>query len=184
MKWPFLFFLLFESIVVNSQVFENKDGTEFNSIFQNLKDGSFSGKCNGKLTILNLSSDTMSIIFDNEAATLNIVPDLNEIYDISRKKYFCKGKDAGVEYSVYAHSNAFFLEINGLTYGFTAIDGDCYHVIKNIDWCYSENEKGEELSLDFIGNVDLACPANHINSKFITVLSGSKIRFMIERSSK
>lgn len=111
MKIPVLIVFLFIYAHAFCQHFETKDGTKFNSIFQNLKEGSFSGKCNGKLTILNFSRDTTSITFDNEAATLNIIPDPNEIYDISRKKYFCEGKDASVEYSVYAHSNAFFWKL-------------------------------------------------------------------------
>ena len=41
-----------------AQLPETKEGTEFDSIFQNLKEGAFSGNASGELREVNLSGDT------------------------------------------------------------------------------------------------------------------------------
>lgn len=184
MKSIFLFTFLLFAANAFSQKFETRDGTVFKSIFQTLKEGSFEGKATGEILVLNFSGDTIKINFNSEKADLNLEPDLNEIYDVSRKVYSCAISKAAFNYTTYALANAFYMEIDSLKYGFTAIDGDCSSVIKNIDYDYFKTDNQENLSLSFSGKVDLSNPTNHVNSKFITILSGSQISFVINKSSK
>jgi len=161
---------------------ETKEGTKFDSVFQNLKEGAFSGNASGELRIVNLSGDTVRISFDKVSANLQIEPDPNEVYDVSRKIYSCasqKGK-ATFRYSTYAHANAIFLSIEGQDFGMNLIDGDCYSVFRNLDYTYKQLERQEELSLCFTGNVGLGCPPNHIGPQII-LLAGSRLVFMIDR---
>jgi len=183
-KFALAFLLLFVTLYSFSQKFETKDGTGFHSVFQSLKNGEFSGKVSGKLLVLKSSGETVKIDIKNENADLKIEPDKNEIYDVSRKIYSCSNSGANVNYTTYALANAFFLKIDGLNYGFTAIDGACTGVIKNIDYSYRETNNQEELRLQFDGNVDLSNPDNHVNSKFITILQGSKISFKMSKLKK
>lgn len=184
MKNCFVCILVFLALNVFSQKFETKDGTGFQSVFQSLKNGEFRGKASGELIVLKSSGETVRIDIKNENADLKIEADENEIYDVSRKVYSCTISGATVNYTTYAFANAFFLKIDGSNYGFSVIDGACTGVIKNIDYSYREIDNQEELSLQFNGNVDLSNPANRLNSKFITILHGSKISFKLSKPKK
>jgi len=70
-----------------AQLPETKEGTKFDSVFQNLKEGVFSGNASGEIREVNLSGDTVRIKFDKVSAILQIEPDQDEVYDVSRKIY-------------------------------------------------------------------------------------------------
>lgn len=174
--------LLCFSFCTFAQFPETKEGPGFDSVFQNLKEGTFSGNASGELRIVNLSGDTVKISFDTEYALLQIIPDPDEVYDVSRKVYSSDNEEgkATFRYSTYAHANAIFLRIDGQDFGMNLIDGDCYSVFKNLDYNYSQKEKQEELDLHFTGNVGLSCPPSHIGPQLI-LLAGSRLVFRIDR---
>jgi hypothetical protein len=160
---------------------ETAEGKGFDSIFQNLKEGAFHGKASGELRIVNLSGDTVKISFDKDNALLQIIPDPDEVYDVSRKVYSCASKKdmATFKYSTYAHANEINLILKGKDYGMNLIDGDCYSVFKNLDYAYKQKDKLEELDLCFTGNIEMSFPPSHIGPGII-ILKGSRLTFTIE----
>jgi len=160
---------------------ETIEGKGFDSVFQNSKEGTFQGQVSGELRILNLSGDTLKISFDKENALLQIIPDPDEVYDVSRKVYSCSGKNqkATFRYSTYAHANAIGLSFESKEYGYNLIDGDCYSIFKNMYYSYHMKGNQEELTLFFTGNVALSFPPNHIGPA-INILTGSMLVFAIE----
>jgi hypothetical protein len=161
------------------------EGKGFDSIFQNLKEGFFQGQVSGELRIVNLSGDTVKVSFDKGKALLQIQPDPDEVYDVSRKVYSCSSKNdkTSFTYSTYAHSNAIGLNFKDKDYGFNLIDGDCYSVFKNLDYAYIQTAKQEQLTLCFTGNVELTYPPSHIGPVII-ILTGSRLTFVIEKSKQ
>lgn len=65
-----------------------KNGEEFRSIFQNLDNGCFNGTVNGILLIEKDQEHSMILDFQGSHATLNIVKDSNEVYNISTESSF------------------------------------------------------------------------------------------------
>jgi hypothetical protein len=163
------------------QHFESVEGKGFDSIFQNLKEGFFQGQVSGELRIVNLSGDTVKISFDKENAHLQIQPDPDEVYDVSRKIYSSTGNNekATFTYTTYAHANAIDMVLNGSNYGVTFIDGGCYSAFKNLKYVYKITGNKELLYLFFTGKIGLCLPRN-CGIPQIFIQAGSILVFTFE----
>ncbi len=160
----------------------SRDGEGFDSFFQNFKKGEFHGKVSGELNLVKLSGEFMKINLNKEKALLQIEPDPNEVYDVSRKIYSChNGKDnILIKYSTYAWANAFELKINNEIYGLSLIDGGSDLVIKELQYVYKQNEKQEILYLFFTDTVGLSLP-HTCEKPIINIQPGSMLIFSIEK---
>jgi hypothetical protein len=156
------------------------DGKGFESIFQNLGNGDFHGQLTGKLRIVNLSGDTLNLSIDQDIALLQIIPDPDEVYDVSRKVYSCKNERAIVKYSTYAFANAIEINIDQKAYELSLIDGGCDLIIKELEFVYKETVNQETLYLFFTGNVGLYQTPN-CGIPQIFIQAGSMLVFTIDK---
>jgi len=182
MKHLFILIFLFVSYHALSQDNRSRDGIGFDSYFQNYKKGNFQGQVSGELNLVKSSGESKIINIDKENAILQIVPDSNEVYDVSKKDYFFinqKG-NISIKYSTYASANAIALKIDNVLYELSLIDGACDLVIKQIEFVYKQNVKQEVLYLFFTGKVGLSYPRTCDNPT-ISIQPGSILIFAIEK---
>lgn len=132
-------------------------GKEFNSVFQDLKNGSFKGTVNG---VLLLSKDRKDIILDFQGSevVLNLEEDINEIYDVSTKSYIGKTTSGKTEilYKTYAGANGLQIQFNNQWFVLSGLDGASDSVIDGLDYTYKAENDYEYLILHFVKTVELS----------------------------
>jgi len=168
-------------IIVTVSVFaqntnEHANGQGFNSIFQNMKEGKFMGHLSGRLILTGQDGKTIETAFNQTQAQLQIIPDPNNVYDVSRKEYSSTKGDITFTYTTYATANAISITISGQEYGFSFIDGGCDLVFKNLEYEYKPTEKTEQLKLSFTKEIGLSLPKN-CGNPVVFIQSGSNLVF-------
>ncbi|TKG93620.1 hypothetical protein EYV94_15335 [Puteibacter caeruleilacunae] len=132
------------------------DGTGFNSAFQQIKRANYYGSVKGRIMLKKgTQCDTINL---NQPASLEIIPDKNEIYDVSKKTYIVKTNDFGIRYSTYCLANELVINKNNLNHQISMIDGGCDLVIPGLKWYYIQKEESEILVLFITDDISLSLP--------------------------
>ena len=160
------------------------DGNGFNSVFQNLESGSFSGTVNGVLIVRDSENRQSLLDFQGSYAKLEIEKDEHEVYDVSYKKYTGKTTSGKTEikYETYAYANSIGIEYNGEYYDLSLIDGACDLVINGLEYSYESEKSAEYLIIRITKEIDLM---NHYDSKIrktIKLLPNSTLVITINRN--
>ena len=164
------------------------------SIFKKVKSGVFSGTTSGYLQIKN-EKDTLILDFKNTSVSLVISPDIEEIYDISTKRYATKTTNGKTNliYETYALANILTIKLNGSRYSIGSMDGAADNAIQGLSFSYCHEGNIEYLSLYASKSLQLSTTdeimrLQKINyteakklAKQITVLSGSCFIFTISK---
>ncbi|WP_299107157.1 hypothetical protein [uncultured Tenacibaculum sp.] len=195
----FLLTILFTSICFGQEQTIFKVGEEFNSVFQDLKNGVFNGSVNGILIVKKNKQTELIFDFQGSESTLNILPQEEEVYDVSTKSYLGKTTSGRTEikYETYAYANGIGIKLNGQWFELSAIDGACDMVINGLDYSYHSESSAEylvikinkELELNnwrFLIRTEHKTDPNNIHTlmkkkKSIKVLPNSTIVFAIKR---
>lgn len=175
-------------------------GKKFNSVFQDLKNGSFKGTING---VLLLSNDKKDIILDFQGSevVLNIEEAIEEIYDVSTKSYHGKTTSGKTEiiYQTYAGANGLQIQFNNQWFTLSGLDGASDSVINGLDYIYKTEKDYEYLILHFDKTVELSNYAYLLGleksaiskekykllqekTKILKVLPNSTLVFVIKRN--
>ena len=122
-----------------------KEPKPFNTVFAKLKKGDFSGTVSGILILKSKKGKQLILDFQGSKANLRIVPDEDEIYDISYKKYtgFTTSGKTRLLYSTYAMGNEIGVVLNNVEFAKTHLDGCSCEAIEGINYKYV-GEKGYE----------------------------------------
>jgi hypothetical protein len=143
-----LFFLCFSPSIFAQQ--EEKMESEFNSVFQSLSTGYFTGTLNGVLFLKNSRNIEVILDFQGTNSFLSIEKEDEEVYDKSYKNYkgtTTSGKTS-IEYSTYASANALKIKTDEDEFEVSTIDGACDTSIKGMDFYYKSEKDVEYLVLD------------------------------------
>lgn len=176
-----VFLFVFASATAQSDWY--KDGTGFNSCFQNLVEGNFSGIADGKLQLITIDGERITTIFSENSASLEIIPDKNEVYDVSNKIYSTRNNDIKVLYKTYAYANEIVITKDKQDYMISLIDGGCDRVINGLDYQYVTTNKKELLIITFSEDVGLFTSRHYDLSPELIIAKGSNIVFSINISN-
>lgn len=135
-----------------------KDGDEFNSVFQNLKSGNFSGTTNGILVIENLNGSETILDFQGSFGKLEVEKDEHEVYDVSTKRYTgvtTSGRTT-IRYETYAWANSIGIYLADQWFELSAIDGACVMVLNGIDYHYKAEKSTEYLVINISKKLTLS----------------------------
>jgi hypothetical protein len=157
---------------------ELKNGSKFNSVFQELSRGNFKGDVSGMIHVNVFGKDTVCC-FMNKPATLDIEYDPDSVYDVSRKHYASNLGNVRIRYSTYFEANRFEITINGSMSRFNCIDGGCDLAINGLEWTYIADKTKEMLFLSFSDDVRMYKVRPVRND--MTVKKGSVLCFTIYR---
>ena len=135
-----------------------KDGNGFNTVFKYLKTGEFEGAVNGLLIVKNTNNNETLLDFQGGKAKLFIEMDSSEVYDVSTKVYtgFTTSGKTEIRYETYSAANSMGINISGVWYEFSLIDGACMAVINGLDYTYKTEESIEYLILQFTHEITLS----------------------------
>lgn len=135
-----------------------KNGKGFSSVFQNLDSGKFKGSINGILIIKGSDGKQNMLDFQGSNAQLNIIKEIEEVYDVSTKIYTGKTTSGKTEikYETYATANGIGIYLNGEWYEITGIDGACDLVIDGLEYSYFLENKTEYLVLQIVKTIELS----------------------------
>lgn len=160
MKLKFIIRFVLLAFFAKAQANELVDGSGFASCFTQIKEGTFKGQICGILKIITVNGDTVTVSFNSDPALLSIVPDPDEVYDISFKRYQVVSADWKVqlEYKTYAFANALQIKLDGKTFELGGIDGSCDIVFNGLNYEYTGNKISEYLLLHFTKDVGLSVP--------------------------
>jgi hypothetical protein len=159
------------------------DGNGFDSVFQNLDSGNFSGTTNGILIVKDSENKESLLDFQGSFAKLEIEKDEDEIYDLSYKKYTGKttsGKTT-IKYETYSYANSFGIELNGEWFDLSLIDGACDLVINGLEYSYESEKNAEFLIIRITKEIELMNNYKNKVRKVIKLLPNSTIVFAINR---
>lgn len=144
---PILFLLSLPLIAQRNQtVINNK---EFNSVFSKVKTGNFNGTANGVLFIRNTELQEVILDFQGCKACLNIEAELEEVYDVSTKRYRASttsGKTS-IEYNTYNYGNELIIKLPRDTFQVGLLDGASDAVIDGVKYFYKAEKETEYLIL-------------------------------------
>ena len=145
-----VFLLNFLMISAYSQGYgKYKIGESFNSVFQNLEKGKFTGTVNGVLFIKDSQDKEIILDFQAGKSELNIVKDSTEMYDVSTKEYLgwtTSGKTK-ILYSTYADANKLSIELSSGVFKIGTHDGASDMVVNGINYHYKSELHTEYLVL-------------------------------------
>ncbi|MCD2259135.1 hypothetical protein [Psychroserpens luteolus] len=162
------------------------DGNGFDSVFQNLESGNFSGTINGILIVKDSKNKESLLDFQGSSAKLDIEKDEDEVYDLSYKKYSGKttsGKTK-IKYETYASANLIGIEINGEYYSLSLIDRACDLVINGLEYSYESEKNAEYLIIRITKEIELMNSYKSKVRKSIKILPNSTLVFAISRNKK
>jgi hypothetical protein len=177
MKKILLLFLLIPLLTI-AQDDDSRDGTGFNSVFQNMLRGNFGGNVSGMLQLKVLDRDT-TCYFLEKPAYLFIKNDPDSVYDVSSKHYAVNFKGGKIRYTTYYWANRLDITIYDTTYILNIIDGACTAVINGLEWAYIADRNKELLFLTFVSDITLF--KHRMNTVNMTVKKGSVLCFTIYR---
>lgn len=178
MKEILLALLLLLSYGLSSQIdYDGVPGREFETIFLSVTNGEFSGNLSGIL-IVNRDKERVLIDFQSTKSRLMIEPTTDE-----DSYYNYIGRSTSnktlVEFKWFVISNAFSLQLNGLKYEQSLIDGACDMVIDGLEYNFYQEQGVEYLTLLFTKPVRLY----HLETeKYITVQPNSYLLFTIKHN--
>jgi hypothetical protein len=150
----YILLVLFCFSILNCYSQENEEfivGPEFDSVFQNMKEGEFKGTVNGVLFLETPEKPELILDFQAGYSELNIIPDVHEMYDYSYKKYTgqtTSGKTK-VHYSTYSSANKFSIELLTGVYTIGVHDGASDMVVNGINYTYKREKNCEYLVVIF-----------------------------------
>lgn len=160
------------------------DGIGFDSVFQNIESGNFSGTVNGILIVKDSRNKKSLLDFQGSNAKLEIEKDKEEVYDVSYKKYVGKttsGKTK-VKYQTYGSANSFGIELKGEYYEFSLIDGACDLIINGLEYSYLSEKDAEYLIIRITKPIKLTNNYKNKVLKSIKILPSSTLIFAIKRN--
>ncbi|MGB3592148.1 MAG: hypothetical protein WBA16_10730 [Nonlabens sp.] len=160
------------------------EGNGFDSVFQDLESGIFSGTVNGILIVNDPDNNELLFDFQGSYARLEINDDEDNIYDSSYKNYIGKttsGKTK-VRYQTYGSANSFGIEVNEEFYEFSLIDGVCDLKIKGLEYYYKPEKSTEYLIIKISQEIELKNRYNRKVRKSIKVMPNSTLVFAITRN--
>ena len=160
----------------------SKNGEGFDSVFKFLENGHFTGTINGILILENMDKSETILDFQGSRAELNIEKDEHNVYDVSFKKYSgqtTSGKTI-ISYETYGLANSFAINIGGINYKLSMIDGGCDLVINGLDYLYKKEIGTEYLILKFSRKIEL-WENERIDGKRLWVKPESTIMLAITR---
>lgn len=177
-------FTVFLFVVVSTTAQSDwyKDGTGFNSCFQKLKEGNYSGIAEGRLQLITNDGDRITTLLSKDSASLEIVPDKNEVYDVSFKNYSTGNNDIKVLYKTYGYANEIVITKDKKDYELSLIDGGCDVVINGLDYQYVTTDEKELLIITFSKDVGLFTSRHYDLSPDLIIAKGSNIVFSIFKS--
>jgi len=160
------------------------DGNGFDSVFQNLESGKFSGTINGILIVRDSENKESLLDFQGSYAKLEIEKDEHEVYDLSYKKYCGKTTSGKTEirYETYASANSFGIELSGKYYNLSLIDGACDLVINGLEYSYESEKNAEYLIIRITKEIKLMNSYKSKVRKSIKILPNSTLVFAINRN--
>lgn len=126
-----------------------KIGESFNSVFQNLDNGKFTGTVNGVLFIKDTQDKEIILDFQAGKSELNIVHDSTEMYDVSTKEYLgwtTSGKTK-IYFSTYSSANKLSIELSSGVFKIGSHDGASDMVVNGINYYYKSELHTEYLVL-------------------------------------
>ena len=112
-------------------------------------------------------------------ASLEIVPDEHEVYDVSEKRYGIAVPGGRMTYTTYAAANALKLELGGVVYGRSTIDGGCDEGIDFLNFDFLRDEHHEYLVLTVTEPLRLNHPSDP--AKMAVLKPGSVVVLKFER---
>lgn len=133
----------------SKQPSQTKNGIVFNSVFSDVKSGTYTGTANGILFFKNSHNKDVILDFQGSALTLQLEEDKEEVYDVSWKKYIAyttSGKTK-IVYETYATANSLSIEYQGQVFEVGTIDGACDMAIDGLEWKYLNEKNAEYLVL-------------------------------------
>lgn len=151
--------MIFISLNLYAQSNEKfRDGESFNSVFQNLESGDFSGTTNGILVIENLNGSETILDFQGSLGKLEVEKDEHEVYDVSTKRYTGKTTSGRTEirYETYARANSIGIYLADQWFELSAIDGACYMVLNGIEYYYIAEKSAEYLVINISKKLTLS----------------------------
>ena len=128
-----------------------KIGENFNSVFQNLEKGKFTGTVNGVLFIKDTKEKEVILDFQAGKSELKVVYDSTEMYDVSTKEYIgwtTSGKTK-IYYSTYSSANKFSVELTTGIFKIGSHDGASDMVVNGINYQYKIEPEAEYLVISF-----------------------------------
>jgi len=157
-----------------------KDGIGFNSVFQNIEEGEYTGEVTGAvlLEFKDGTKDFCSLASDK--ATLSIIPDQNKIYDVSFKRYLFGNNEIKFRYSTYNRANALTVIMDDSEFTTTLIDGACEFVFTGLEYKYINDGISELLLLLFNDDVGLS-PGSCNGDMQLFIKKGSTIVISIAK---
>lgn len=160
------------------------DGNGFDSVFQNLESGKFSGTINGILIVRDSENKESLLDFQGSYAKLEIEKDEHEVYDLSYKKYCGKTTSGKTEirYETYASANSFGIELSGEYYDLSLIDGACDLVINGLEYSYESEKSTEYLIIRITKEIELMNRYDSKIRKAIKLLPNSTLVIAINRN--
>ncbi len=162
------------------------DGNGFDSVFQNLESGNFSGTISGILIVTDFENKESLLDFQGSFAKLEIEKDEHEVYDVSYKKYSGKTTSGKTEikYETYAYANSIGIEFKGGYYDLSLIDGACDLVINGLEYSYESEKSAEYLIIRITKEIKLMNRYDSKIRKAIKLLPNSTLVFAINRNKK
>lgn len=124
-----------------------KEGEGFNSVFQEMENGEFSGTTNGVIFVEIENRNEIILDFQGSFGALKIEKDPDKVYDVSIKSYHGKTTSGKTEikYETYAWANEIGIKLNEQWFELTAIDGASDMVLNGINYFYKKESKTEFL---------------------------------------
>lgn len=161
----------------------------FNSVFNDLKSGSFTGTINGILVISGEEERKIILDFQGSNCELKIEPEKEEVYDVSTKIYIGEttSKKSKIIYETYGQANHLVVLLNGQKYAAGIFDGAFDDVIDGLDYEYIAENNTEYLVLKFLKPVELNnyeeldIPGTINKKNKIIIHPGSVLVFAIKR---
>ncbi|MCR1026814.1 hypothetical protein NQT66_18490 [Cellulophaga baltica] len=181
----FISFLISISFQCFGQEYSSRaiDGIGFDSVFQNLETGNFSGTTNGILIVRDSENKQSLLDFQGSYAKLDIEKDEHEVYDVSYKKYTGKttsGKTK-INYETYAYANSIGIEFNGEYYNLSLIDGASDLIINGLEYSYESENSTEYLIIRITKEIELMNRYDSKIRKAIKLLPNSTLIIAINR---
>jgi hypothetical protein len=160
------------------------DGNGFDSVFQDLESGNFSGTVNGILIVKDSENKESLLDFQGSYAKLEIEKDEDEVYDVSYKKYTGKTTSGKTEikYETYAYANSIGIEFKGEYYDLSLIDGACDLVINGLEYSYESEKSTEYLIIRVTKEIELMNRYDSKIRKAIKLLPNSTLVLAINRN--
>ncbi|MGM0504296.1 MAG: hypothetical protein ACQESQ_06725 [Bacteroidota bacterium] len=157
-----------------------KDGIGFNSVFQNIEKGEYAGEVTGAVLLESKEGTKVFCSLASDKTTLSIIPDQNNIYDVSFKRYLFGNNEIKFKYTTYNRANAFTVLMGDSEFTTTLIDGACEFVFTGLEYKYIYDGESELLLLLFNDDVGLS-PGSCNGEMQLFIKKGSTIAISIEK---